>query len=212
MSQVKRIVFQGDSITDGGRIREQVYDVGYGYPLFVKGYLDYFYPGQYELYNRGIGGDQVSDIYARVERDIVALAPDYLSILVGVNDAYNEILNDEKQMDSEGFYRTYDNLIAKIMVAIPKVKIMLMEPFVLESKSRKEDWQDFRRAVEVRSQMARKISEKYNLTYISLQQKFDEVENNAVCDYWLRDGVHPTVAGKELIKVQWINGFEKIRE
>ena len=41
--------------------------------------------------------------------------------------------------------------------------------------------------------------------------EFDEACKTAPSTYWLRDGVHPTAAGHDLIKEAWLEGFEKLK-
>src|SRR5687768_2287940 len=89
------ILFQGDSITDSGRSRK-VTDandpraLGTGYPLLVtSALLGRDGAGQWQCHNRGISGNRVPDLQARWEKDTVALAPDVLSILIGVNDYWH---------------------------------------------------------------------------------------------------------------------------
>lgn len=81
------VLFHGDSITDAGRYRDDPNDLGYGYARVVAGKLGFEFPNQYKFYNRGIGGYKIIDIYAGIKADIINLKPDYLSLLVGVNDA-----------------------------------------------------------------------------------------------------------------------------
>ena len=82
-----RILFQGDSITDVGRTRDNNdIAMGSGYPLLVKGALGLDNPGKMEFINRGISGNRIVDVYARIKRDIINLKPDVMSILIGVND------------------------------------------------------------------------------------------------------------------------------
>ena len=81
---VKRILFQGDSITDCKRIREDNISMGVGYANMVKAELGYEYPEKYEFINRGIGGNRIVDVYARIKSDIINLQPDYMSLLIGV--------------------------------------------------------------------------------------------------------------------------------
>ena len=93
---MKRILFQGDSITDCRRDREDefyknYYGLGTGYAGVVSGELGASFPGEYEFFNRGIGGNRVTDLYARLKSDILNLSPDYLSILIGVNDVCHEV-------------------------------------------------------------------------------------------------------------------------
>ena len=57
---------------------------------------------------------------------------------------------------------------------------------------------------------AKRIAEKYHLTFIPLQEKFDEACKSAPADYWLRDGVHPTPMGHWLIKNEWMKAFAEL--
>lgn len=81
-----RILFHGDSKTDCGRNREWEFDLGNGYALLTAAALGLVAPGKYEVINRGISGNRIVDLYARIKRDIINLKPDVMSILIGVND------------------------------------------------------------------------------------------------------------------------------
>ena len=81
-----KILFQGDSITDCGRAREDVNSMESGYPALVRAHLGYNEPQKYEFVNRGISGNRIVDVYARIKRDITNLKPDVMSILIGVNE------------------------------------------------------------------------------------------------------------------------------
>ena len=82
---MKTIVLQGDSITDANRNPQFPESSGNGYATMVKGWLGCEYPGQYHCYNRGIAGNRIGDLYARIREDIINLKPDIVSILIGVN-------------------------------------------------------------------------------------------------------------------------------
>lgn len=87
----KKILFQGDSITDVGRSRDNIADLGKGYPHLIKGQLGAEFPLEYEFINKGVSGNRIVDLYARIKIDFINLAPDYASIYIGVNDAWHEI-------------------------------------------------------------------------------------------------------------------------
>ncbi len=106
-----RILFQGDSITDAGRSRTDDVPVGVGYPLLVKAALGFENPGKYEFFNRGISGDRIVDVYARIKSDIINLKPDVMSILIGVNDVWHELTENPNGVDADKFYRIYSMLI-----------------------------------------------------------------------------------------------------
>lgn len=206
-----KILFQGDSITDANRSREQDnFAMGSGYALLVKAELGYDNIGEYEFTNKGIGGNRVVDLYARIKSDILNLRPDVMSILIGVNDVWHEI-QQQNGVDAEKFFKIYSMLIDEVLEELPDLKIIILEPFVLKGSATEENWETFRREVEKRAEKAKAISEKYNFAFVSLQKQFDELSKNTTSDYWLFDGVHPTAIGHELIKREWIKAFNSIK-
>ena len=207
---MKTILFQGDSITDAGRSRENDDNFGVGYATLVKGELGYEYPNQHVFYNRGISGNRVTDLYARIKADILNLKPDIMSILIGVNDVWHECKR-QNGVDAEKYFKIYSMLIEEIKEELPYTKIMILEPFVLRESATEDYWEEFHAEVLKRAVKAKEIAEKYNLPFISLQDKFDEAAKSAPNNYWLFNGVHPTTAGHELIKREWIKAYEQIR-
>lgn len=204
-----KILFQGDSITDAGRSREDDINVGVGYPLLVKSHLGFDAPDEYEFINRGISGNRVVDLYARIKCDIINLKPDVMSILIGVNDVWHE-LSRENGVDAEKYYKIYDMLIEEVKTALPDIKIMILEPFVLKASATEENWKEFYEEVKMRAAMAEKIAEKHNLPFIPLQEGFEKLSQNAESSYWLADGVHPTAMGHEFIKNEWLKAFKAL--
>lgn len=73
-------------------------------------------------------------------------------------------------------------------------------------------WEEFCREVSLRAQKAKEVAERYNLIFIPLQEKFCAAEKLCPADYWLRDGVHPTNMGHELIKREWLQAFKRKEE
>lgn len=207
---MKVILFQGDSITDAGRSRENESLPGEGYPNRVKEALQFECPNEYTMYNRGISGNRVVDLYARIKADIINLKPDYMSILIGVNDVWHEFLG-KNGVDAEKYFKIYSMLIEEIKEALPDVKIMILEPFALKGIGNEEYWEEFQQEVFKRAEKSKEIAEKYNLTFVPLQEKFDVATKLATNDYWLMDGVHPTTPGHELIKREWMKAFEEMK-
>lgn len=204
-----RILFQGDSVTDTGRNKEDGTSLGMGYPALVASQLGFDYPNEYEFVNRGISGNRVSDLLARFKRDMINEKPDVMSILVGVNDAWWEVV--EQTGTKEALFESiYDLLIQELKAALPGLRIMIMEPFILKGKATGEDFEEVRAEVALRGVAARRVAEKHGLEFIALQEKFHEALQLAPEHYWLRDGVHPTAAGHELIAREWIKQFQQM--
>lgn len=212
----KRILFQGDSITDCGRDRNVFSHVGRGYPNLVRASLGFDHPGEYEFINRGISGNRIVDLYARIKVDFINLKPDYASIFIGVNDAWHEI-GSRNGVDTKKFETIYTMLLDEVYAACPEIKLMIIAPFVLEGTStcnteeKPDRWERFQKDVAEKAAVAKKIAAKYGLPLIELQPAFDEACKKAPPAYWTSDGVHPTPCGHEIIKRLWIETFEAIR-
>ncbi|MBE5747122.1 MAG: lysophospholipase [Clostridiales bacterium] len=208
-----KIVFYGDSITDMNRIRDHadgsVYSYGVGYTNFVVGELTCEDPRKYECINRGISGNRVVDLYARVKIDVWNHKPDVLSILIGVNDVWHEI-SRENGVELPRWERIYRTMIEETLERLPDVKIMILEPFILEGSATdgEERWQKFLEVKEY-AKVAKKIAEDYNLTFVPLQAKFDEAEKKFGADYYTFDGVHPLAAGARMIATEWLKAFKE---
>ena len=208
---MKTILFQGDSITDASRGN----GLGTGYPLLVSSKLGFEIPNEYNFINKGISGNRIIDVYARIKTDIINLKPDYMSILIGVNDVWHEF-ECSNGIDAEKFEKLYCMLIEEILEALPQIKIMILEPFVLKGSATIDTdeipnkWQAFSSEVAKRAQKAKNVAEKYDLKFIPLQEKFNNALKSAEETYWLSDGVHPTAMGHELINREWLKAFADI--
>lgn len=213
---MKRIVFWGDSITDCGRNRNDLYHMGAGYANLVKADLGYRCPGEYEFMNHGISGDRIVDLYARIKAGFLNWTPDYASIYVGVNDAWHEIAY-KNGIATAKFEKLYEMMLDEILEALPNIKLMIIAPFVLEgyntcnTEENPTRLEQFRVDVAEKAAVAKKIAEKYNLPLIELQPAFDAALERAPAEYWAYDGVHPTVCGHEIIKRLWLETFEKMK-
>lgn len=216
----KRIVFWGDSITDSLRDQQLEKDAtgysritGSGYVRLIEASLGFDYPRQYEILNKGISGDRIVDLYARIKRDIINLKPDVISILVGINDVGHEIAHNNG-VDAEKFELVYNLIIQEIQKALPNVKIMILEPFVLpgicteDNEKYPDRWATFSAETRLRQLAAKAVAQKYGLIFVPLQEAFERA-NATVGEkgYWLGDGVHPKASGHELIKRKWLEAF-----
>ena len=210
----KVILFQGDSITDCDRDRIRHSHLGTGYPLLVSAVLSEQEPDKYLFHNRGISGNRIVDLYARIRMDMINLKPDYMSILVGINGVWHEY-SDHNGVSAEKFELVYGLMIEELKRDLPQLKIMILEPFVLPGRATENNeehphrWEYFRSENDLRRAAAKRVAEKYGLVFVPLQDLLDQADaEHPGC--WLYDGVHPTPAGHELIKKQWLKGFEKL--
>lgn len=201
------ILFQGDSITEGGRWPgdDPNHIMGQDYAYIVAAQIGLDYPDRRLLFiNRGVSGNTVVDLAKRWQADTIALKPDVLSIMVGVNDTFYS--NGET---AETYEQTYDALIAEALKALPNVKIVLGESFLLPSGGYKADYDAKRAELAKRQAVARKLAAKYNLPLVEYQRAFDEAMKLAPAEHWSWDGVHPTYAGHGLMAREWTKTVNK---
>jgi len=203
-----RIVFQGDSITDCGR--GNGLGTGYAYLSTAAITKD---GDAHECINRGISGNRIVDLLARWRRDCVNLKPDYLSILIGVNDVWHEFNDNPQGVDAELFERVYDIVLEQTFKFCPNVKVVLLEPYVLHGPATDPNWDVFNTEVTLRREAVRRLAKKYALPTIPLQEIFDNaVATVAPAAHWSGDGVHPTPAGHALIAQHWVAKFQELTE
>ena len=197
------LVFQGDSITDCGRNREDNASYGYGYANLLTSMFLYESPElRLNIVNRGVGGDCVTHMHDRFEEDCHRLKPNVLSILIGVNDVWSR-LKHGTGVSADKFETTYRLLLKEAVELNPKLKLILMEPFVLEG-GLPEDYAAFRKELDARRGIVRAIAADFKATFVPLQMTFDLATQAAPDTYWLYDGVHPTAAGHMLIAQEWM--------
>lgn len=206
------ILFQGDSITDGnrGRNADPNHILGHGYQFSIGSRAGADYPEKkYIFYNRGISGNKVIDLEKRWQTDALDLKPDVLSILVGVNDSSSVVIHWEPVVTVEKYEETYQLLLEQTLAKFPSIIFVLCEPFILPVGRVKENWDAYHADIVQRQAVVRKLATKYNAVFVGFQEVFNNACKRAAADYWIWDGVHPTVAGHELMAREWLNQFEK---
>ncbi len=205
------ILFQGDSITDGGRGRkpDQNHILGQSYPMLIAANYGGHFPGlNLHFVNRGVSGNVIPDLTARWETDTLAIKPDVLSILIGVNDVWHNF-NAKKPVPYEQCEAGYDKLISDATNGFSKIKIVLCDPFILPGSATKAQWEEWQLAVGKMRGIVERIAKKYNLPVVHFQKVFDAAVKQAPAEYWIHDGVHPTSAGHQIMADEWIRVVSK---
>ena len=206
-----KILFFGDSITDMGRKRDEdghIYSYGNGYVYLVASELFSREPGKYEIVNRGISGNRIVDLYARVKVDVWSEAPDCLSILIGVNDVWHELGERPNGVELERWEKVYRMLIEDTVKRLPNTRIIICEPFVLHGTATDERYSRFVQVHNYAS-AAKELAQEYGLEFVSLQSAFDEKAKEYGEKHYLYDGVHPHIAGAKLIATEWLKVFDR---
>lgn len=201
------VLFYGDSITDVHRDRSDFHSLGEGYPAKTAAiYQALFAENEVKFLNRGISGDTTTQLLERYDADVKALNPDYISILIGINDTWRRYDSD-RYTSTEQFEKNYRQLLGQIRRDLPKCKVILMEPWLLSSDPKKEMWHgDFDPKQETVNML--KSEGDYFLPTVRV---FDEAKKSGAADVDISaDGVHPTDFGHGLITLGWLRNLEII--
>lgn len=190
-----KILFQGDSITDAGRNREDCHNLGDGYPKYAAEQIQKMFPDtQFEFINLGISGNQTKDMIERIDTDIVDVNPDIISVLVGINDVWHHsegwaVISDE---DFENRYRT----ILSAIKEKTKARLVMIEPFLLPTQDKY-----FYPTLETKIRVVRKLAREYADIYIPLDGILEAqlINGKIQSSDYATDGVHPTPLGAEFV-------------
>jgi len=201
------VLFQGDSITDAGRKRDLTTEpnsqpaMGDGYAWLAAAQMLVDRPdAELKFYNRGISGNKVYQLAERWQEDCLDLKPDVLSILIGVNDYWHKHNGNYDGM-VEVYETDFSALVKRTKEALPDVKLVICEPFVLKVGAVDDTWfPDFAGYPAA----ARRVADAAGAVFVPFQSMFDEAAKIAPPEFWLRDGVHPTSAGATLMAHQWM--------
>ena len=144
-------------------------------------------------------GNRVVDLYARWKGDAVNLKPDVLSILIGVNDTWHEF-NWQNGVELDRYEQVYRMLLQYTLKKLPKVNLVLCEPFVLPTGVVMPEWVA---EMDGRREIVARLAKEFGAVFVPFQKMFDEAMKEAPAEYWASDGVHPTPAGHSRMAKLW---------
>jgi lysophospholipase L1-like esterase len=207
-----RLLFQGDSITDmnwGRNQKDRNHYLGHSYVFLLASCLGVdMAEANLEFFNRGVSGNKVSDLRKRWHKDAIEMNPDWLSILVGVNDVSQGRGQPIDLKKWEGDYRHILNESRKIN---PDLNIVLMDPFVLRMTrlSPDDQWKYWRGEIDKLGQIVSRMAKDFDAVHIETQKIFDQAARYTSPQHWIWDGVHPLPQGHELIARNWLQAVAK---
>ena len=217
------VLFQGDSITDGMHGGDMNHVYGHGYACEIASRYQAYRPeGRVQFGNRGKSGDTSSNLVERWSTDAFPyvirengyegalglkkgqfVTPDWVSILVGINDYFYWIRNLPQKVSCEDYEKNLRKLVADAKTANPKVKIVLCEPFRIPTDASPE----FCR----RQDVVAKLAAEFDCAFVPFQKLFSEdlLKLNANPRYWFWDFFHPTPAGHMKMADFWIDSVDR---
>ncbi len=200
-----KILFQGDSITDGGRDRSDCHHLGGGYAYYAAREIQSRHPYlELEFINYGLSGRQTGDLVACWKEQCIDLQPDFVSVLIGVNDTWHRAETKE-WLPNAKLEENYQFILEEIKRKT-NAKILMMEQFLLPA----QDKDFFREDVFPKILITRKLARQYADAFIPLDGIFAAACVERDAQYWSEDGVHPTVNSCKLMGTLYANAFDHI--
>ena len=209
-----KIVFAGDSVTDAGRkqpIAEAEHDwLGRGYVRVIESLLGAVYPDvPLRIVNVGTSGNNSRDLLARFERDVTSQNPQWVSILIGINDVWRIFDTPAIPENTVSTHEYKKNLIAMIEAAraLDSLKgIILCTPYYMEPNE-----SDLMRAeMDIYSEIVRELAKDYGCILVDFQEllaKYCTVRHSSFLAW---DRVHPNQRGATLLAREFLShcGFD----
>lgn len=204
-----KLLFQGDSVTDAGRDRNDPHDLGLGYPRYAAAMLSDAYPDvEFEFIDLGIGGNRTEHLLARLESDFIEVQPHILSIMIGINDVWHHYGPSAVETTDESF----ESNLRAILDAIrsrTSARLLLIQPFLLETVDPAK--QALCEELARKQAILRRLAEEYADAYLPL----DEILHRDATEepsYYTADGVHPTPDGACFIGEQYLHAVSPLVE
>lgn len=199
-----KLLFIGDSITDCGRGQPfgTGNGLGNGYVSLVNSLLAAVYPERRILVmNTGTSGHTVRDLAARWKRDVIDLKPDWLAIMIGINDVWRQFdcpLETGMHVLPGEYERTLRELAGSV-----KVKgLVMMSPYYIEDNR----GDDMRRRMDQYGAIVRKVAKEKKAVFVDTQAAFDSVLKHLPSEMFAWDRVHPGTPGHMIIARAFLDG------
>lgn len=201
VSPQSTVLLIGDSITDAGRDRENELDLGRGYAFLTATLFTQRNPEHgVRFYNRGISGNRVRALQERWDSDCLALAPDVVSIMIGVNDTWRRYDKNDPTT-AEDFEAGYRDILDRTKERLD-AQFLLIEPFLTPVRDEQYTW---REDLDPKISVVRRLATEYGATLLAADGIMAQAAARTRADQWAHDGVHPTPAGHALLAENWLS-------
>lgn len=205
MPENQTLLFIGDSITDCDRGRpvgsRDADSLGEGYVRLIDARLAALHPeAPFRVLNTGISGNRVTDLAARWQTDVLDLKPEWLSVMIGINDVWRHFDNPAiEQVDLDRYTSVYRKLLERTR---PQLKgLVLMTPYFLEA-----DRADPMRAMmDTYGAATRELAHEFDAVFVDVQAAFDAYLTHQSARTLCEDRVHPNGIGHMIIAEAFMN-------
>lgn len=190
----ERTVFIGDSVTDCGREVLPPYGDGYVREISRSGKLSG------DIVNKGTSGHRLVDLVARWDEDVIDLAPNRVSIAIGVNDTWRRY-DDNDPTAVEDFERNYRAVLDRCLAA-GITEFVLCEPFLLEVADEMHSW---REDLDPKIDVVHRLADEYSAVLVPFDEMFHTAAATQPMVELADDGIHPTPLGHQLMADLWLS-------
>ena len=228
-AQGLKVLYMGDSITDGGwgnsggtakpsekRSHTDMNHIyGHSYMFLCATHYQSNYPEEgYQFFNRGVSGYTLADLETRWPKDVLQLNPDVLSVLVGTNDIH-KALQEGSEFDVADWARRYRALLDAARQQNPKLELVLCTPFVAATGrvGQSADYAQRKAWVAACADVVRTLAKEYGATLVDFDRMFATLLQRHPMDdgkYWIWDGIHPTPAGHHRMASLWMKRCNRL--
>ncbi len=199
------VLFTGDSITDAGR-RDNHYPLGNGYVRMTVDLITARYPNHnLKFINTGISGNTVRDLYNRWTDDVIRHQPDWVSIMIGINDVHRWVNKVEGASVSP---EEYADLYPKILDRVKKetkAKLVLIEPFYMSIDHEPGSYRgNIFQKLKLYQSTAEKLARQHKAPYVRFHQMYQKLLKLHPSDRFCNEPVHPNLSGHLTMAHEWL--------
>ena len=201
------ILFIGDSITDCSRSRPIGKDTGLGggYVSLIDSMLVSEFPEKnIRVLNLGVNGNRITDLKNRWTRDVLNLEPDWLIILIGINDVWRQFDRplDPNQVTSELFEKTYSKLLSDTCSSVSR--FVLLSPYYIEVNTA----DPMRKKMDEYGMIVAKLAKEFDAVFVDLQGSFDHYLSYRPMESISDDQIHLTKVGHMKIATELFRALQ----
>ena len=202
------VVFIGDSITDCNR-RDVAAPLGDGYAKMVVDLITAKYPSrQINFLNKGIGGDVATGLRDRWADDVLTHNPDWVSVMVGINDLCTRFYPDtQAQVPPEKYREAYSQFLSRTREGT-KATLVLMDPFYISKESAPNSLRTtvlgaLGEYIAIVGEMAQKFDALHVATHDVFQRQLEYRPSDTFCP----EPIHPNATGHMVIANAWLEAL-----
>ncbi|MFR9534593.1 MAG: GDSL-type esterase/lipase family protein [Rikenellaceae bacterium] len=161
-----------------------------------------------EVYNLGVAGNTSADLVERVDRDVVALRADLTIVMVGTND----MLNSRKVVSYDDYEKNLTTLIEKVKATGSQVMLLSAIPadshYLFERHDKSKYAGHPSEVMAAARDIVQELSLRFDCYFVDLFGEFtsrglplhnEDIYIRNEKNSRVKDGVHPTAAGYQLI-------------